>query len=315
MNINMHDAQSAEAFLVSQLSYIESEVYKIQYPDIRYPSLVPVDTEANPWSPSVTYYSFDTKGQAKWINGRGQDIPNADVQRAKFETAVNMGGIGYEYTMEELAQAQMLRRNLSADKGDAARLAAEQFIDQVAMFGDTSVGYSGLANSGDVTVGEAPNGAAGSPLWSKKTADEMLADTDAALSGVWTQSNTVELADTLLLPLTAFTKANSTRITNESSDTVLSFIRKNNIYTARTGRPLMIEPVRGLDTAGTGGTGRMIAYKRDPRVVKMHMPMPFRFVSQLYPVAPLTWHVPGIFRVGGVDVRRPGAFRYMDGIV
>ena len=28
---------------------------------------------------------------------------------------------------------------------------------------------------------------------------------------------------------------------------------------------------------------------------------------------PLTYEVPGIFRFGGLDVRRPGAMRYMDG--
>jgi len=29
---------------------------------------------------------------------------------------------------------------------------------------------------------------------------------------------------------------------------------------------------------------------------------------------PMLWKVPGIFRFGGVDIKRPGAFRYVDGL-
>jgi hypothetical protein len=314
-NGSLLDAQTAQAFLISQLTYVESEVYKIKYPEIRYPALVPVDTSANEWIPSVTYYSFDITGQANWFNGRAQDVPNANVLRSKFETPVKMGAIGYEWTLEELSQAQLLRRNLPADKGDAARFAAEQFIDSVAMFGDPVVGLSGLLNNPTVTVAQSPaTGTGGSTLWATKTPDQITAEINGILTGVYSGSNTVEMADTLLLPIPAFTYINSTRLGNTNSDTILTFIRQNNIYTARTGRPLMIEGVRGLDVGGAGGTGRAVAYKRDPRVVKMHMPMPFKFMSQPYQVAPITWHVPGIFRVAGVDIRRPGAFRYLDGM-
>jgi hypothetical protein len=30
--------------------------------------------------------------------------------------------------------------------------------------------------------------------------------------------------------------------------------------------------------------------------------------------APLRFDVPGIFRTGGVEIRRPGSMRYLDGI-
>ena len=57
----------------------------------------------------------------------------------------------------------------------------------------------------------------------------------------------------------------------------------------------------------------MVAYRRDPTVVKMHLPMPYRFLKP-WQVGPIIWEVPGIFRFGGVDFRRPGAARYMDGL-
>jgi hypothetical protein len=59
--------------------------------------------------------------------------------------------------------------------------------------------------------------------------------------------------------------------------------------------------------------GRMIVYKRDPQVLKMHIPMPHRFLPP-WQTAPLVFTVPGIFRLGGLEIRRPSAVRYVDGI-
>ena len=314
--ITADSAQSAEAFLIAQASYIEREVYKIQYPAIRYKALVPLDTSAHPWAPSVTFFSLDQVGQASWFNGRADDVPLANIVRAKYETPIEMGAIGYEFDMEELQQAQLLGRNLTADKADAAQFAAEKFIDNVAILGDPNVNYTGLINNPYVTVTTAaPTGTGSATQWSTKTTDQMLVDVNGILSGIWTGSNTVELADTLLMPLANWQIANDTRFDQIGITTLIEFLRTKNIYTAETGQPLTIKPVRGLDTAGAGGTARMVAYRRDPSVVKMHVPMPFQFVAGApWRRGPMKWHVPGIFRVGGVDFRRPGAARYMDGV-
>ena len=94
---------------------------------------------------------------------------------------------------------------------------------------------------------------------------------------------------------------------------ILEWIERNNIYTRTTGQPLTIRGVWGLETAGSGATARMVAYRRDPTVVKLHMPMPFRFLPA-YQDGPMLFKVPGIFRLGGVDVRPPKSMRYVDGI-
>jgi hypothetical protein len=41
--------------------------------------------------------------------------------------------------------------------------------------------------------------------------------------------------------------------------------------------------------------------------------MPHRFLP-VYQDGPLNWKVPGVFRTGGLDVRRPTEMRYMDNI-
>ena len=123
----------------------------------------------------------------------------------------------------------------------------------------------------------------------------------------------MKIADTMLLPLTQHVDIATRRMSVDNDTTVLQWIRQNNAFTLETGRPLTIRALRGLETAGSGSTARMIMYRRAPDVVKMHMPMPFQF-RQPWRKGPLRYEVPGIFRLGGVDIRRPTAFRYYDGI-
>lgn len=310
----MTDAPRALAFLVSQQSFIEPTVYRTQYPEIRYPKLVPVDTNAPEWIPSVTYFSMDQVGAARWITGNAHDVPRADVLRNMHETSVSMAGIGYGYDLEELGKAQLMGLNLSADKAEAARRGSEEFIDKVALFGDTAKGYSGLVNSSAVTAGSAAaTGTGSSTLWANKTAEQVLADVNGQLTGIFTGTGTVELADTVLLPYEQMISLSQRRIDPTSQMTILDWIRTKNVYTLETGQPINVFGVRGLETAGAGGTARMVAYRRDPAVVKMWLPMPFRFFPA-WQQGPFRFEVPGAFRLGGVDIRRPSAFRYLDGI-
>jgi hypothetical protein len=311
------DAQDALRFLVAQASYIESEVYKIQYPDIRYTKLVPIDTSASEWAPSVTFYSVDGVGRAQWYNAGAQDLPHAELIRSKYETQIRMAGAAYSYDLAELGQAQLLNINLTSDKAELVRRVSEEFIDNVALFGDTGVGFTGLLNNtGVTTVTAAATGTAAGTTFASKlgTPTLILADVNSAILAPYIASNTIEVADTLLLPLTQWATLASTPMSNvQPGLTILQYLMQSNVYTARTGLPLTIEGVIGLDTAGAGATARMVAYRKAPQVVKMHMPMPLKFLPP-WQVGPAKWEVPAIFRIGGVDIRRPAAFRYVDGI-
>jgi hypothetical protein len=313
------DAQQALGFLVAQTSQIEAQVYEIQYPDIQYPNLVPVDTSANPWAKSVTFFSTDKLGQADWFSHLAKDVPLADVERSRYEHPVELAAIGYRYTSEELGQAMMIPgMNLSADRAAAAVRAYEEFMDGIALRGvppsGNTKGWTGLINDPNVTAGNVANDGAGSAtLWSAKTPDLILRDINALLTGVYTGSLTVEMADTLLLPVGRLDSIATTARTTTSDVTILEHLRRNNTYTAITGAPLTIRAVRGLETAGAGGTARMVAYRRDPQVVKLHLPMPHHFQAP-WQSGPLVFDIPGIFRTGGVEIRRPKAFRYGDGI-
>lgn len=304
-----HDAQAALGFVLSQTSHIETQVNEIVYPDIQYPNLIPVDTSAHPFAKTVTYYSSDKFGEAKWINGNAGDIPIAGTELAKHETSVYTAGIGYGYGWEEINEAQMLGRNLAADDAMAARRAYEEMVDRVALQGDTEKGFEGLIDNSAVTAGSAGNGD-----WDggTTTEDEILADVNAAILGTATDTLYTGVADTLLLPFAKLNTLATTRL-GDTQSTILEFLRRNNTYTAMTGNALDIRGVRGLETAGSGSTNRMVAYRKSPQVLKLHIPMPHRFLPA-YQKTPLYTEIPGVFRLGGLDIRLPKEVRYSDGI-
>ena len=266
-----------------------------------------VDTSAHPFATTVTYYSSDKFGQANWIKGNGSDVPLAGTERAKHETGVHMAGIGYSFGYEEINQAQMLGMDLSADNAIAARRAYEEMVDGIALFGDADKNFQGLVSSSEVTAASATTG-----NWNSATEDQILADLNDALLAISTDTSYAAMADTLLLPYDRLNLLATTRL-GDTQITLLEFLRKNNTFTAMTGRELTIRAVRGLETAGAGSTNRMVAYRRDPQVLKPHVPMPHRFLP-VFQDGPLSFVVPGVFRLGGLDIRRPKEIRYTDGI-
>jgi len=309
---NEDTMQQALSFLVSQTTFIEPEVVKIKYPELNYAEFVPIDGMANEWAKSITFFSIDSVGQANWFNANARDVPFADFTREKHEQGIEMAAIGYRYNLEELAQAMMLpNTNLTTERASSARRAYEEFCHNVVMYGDQRKGWAGLTNHSlpsviNLTATWASYLAGGSP-----TPASILQDVNAIITNIWQSSLTVEMADTLLMPLSVMTLLSMTQLPNTTMN-LLEWIQRNNLYTNETGRSMTIRGVRGLDTAGASGNGRIIAYQKDPSVIKLHRPMSHRFLP-VWQTGPIVFDVPGIFRLAGLEIRRPGAIRYADG--
>jgi hypothetical protein len=313
MGMNFADnVQANLGYAIAQTAHIEAQVYRFRYPELNYAELVPVDFSAGEWAKTVTYFSLDGAARANWINGNGKDIPVADFNTQRYETAVYMAGIGYSYGWEEINQARALGIPLDVEKARIARRGYEEMVYRIATIGDAAKGFQGLFNTSGVPQAAVPNdGAASSPLWSAKTPDQIVRDLNSALIAMQSATGTVEMADTLILPVERMQSLASTARSSTSDTTILEFFERTNIYTASTGRRLTIRGVRDLLTRGSGSTARLIAYRRAPDVLKLHVPMPHRFLPVQQDI--LQFVVPGVFRLGGLDVRLPQAIRYLDG--
>lgn len=312
---NMMDAQQAFTFAVNQSLVVNSRVYAIRYPSYDFGRLMFVDTSSPEWASGVLTYISDMSGQAKWQSGFAKDVPLADANMSSVEKTFQMGAVGYQWNIEELGKAAFQNIPLTSRKAAAARQAYAQFMWNLALYGDTAKGYQGLVNSSLVTSGLFPNDGTGtSRLWADKTPAQIVRDINSLLQGIWTDTLEIELADTLLLPSALALYLASTPYSAYTTETILDFIKDKNVFTIETGRPLTIRAVRGLEDAGASGVGRVVAYRNAEEVVRLHLPMPHRFLPT-YQDGAFNYVNPGIFRTGGVEISLPLSVRYGDGAV
>lgn len=306
------DAQVGIAFLTPQLYRIETEVYMFRYPSFDINRFMSVDTSGSMWDVGTLVYSMDNVGQAEFFAAGAFDMPYASTKMAQNVANFHLAGIGYEWNTQEMQRAAVLGRSLSADKAQAAKQSADRFIYGIAMLGQTprgesEKGWTGFANNGSAPAAQVANDGTGpSRLWANKTADLILRDVNEAIGAVETGTGETSIADTLALPTTKYNYIATQRIPNSGS-TILQFLQANNA----AGENLKIYKSRALETAGTGGTARMVAYENNPQVIKFHLPGPHQFLPP-FQKSSLVYEVGGIMNVGGVEVRLPKAIVYRD---
>lgn len=319
MGIEIRDAQQAMGFVVPQFYNIEQTIYQVKYPSFDYASLVPVVTEGNEWARGTLFRSMDSAGKAEFISAKAQDVPYADVTMSQYVKGFELAGIGYEWTLEEIQVAALEGRDLGSDKANAARRIAEQFLWNICFTGKndgvtSEKGWTGALNDPSVPTTTAPaTGTGSATTWTSKTSDQIQADFNNALTGIISSTIETEEADTVLLPTSRYLYISSTPRAVGTDTTILSFLQQNNVYTQRTGQPLTIRGFRALETAGAGGTKRMVAYRRAPDVLRFHLPMPHQFLPP-FQKGSMIYEVAGIMRTGGTEVRLPGAMSYVDGV-
>ncbi len=296
------DDQTSLGFVEAQTEKIETQVFEKKYPEITYARDIPVDTSGNKWISAVSFYSQDTIGQAALINGKSDDVPMATLTREKHTVGISMAGIGYEFSDEEVGQAQMMGMDLSADGAMAARRAYERFIDDLAYTGHPDVADGkGLYNLDGVTSTAAASawGDAGT------TAESILDDVNGLLTRIYEATKGMERANVLHLPQASIALLASARLSDHTDTTILEYLRRTNILTATTGEPLDIRGDHRL-------ADKAVAYRKDPDVLRLHLPMPLEFKA---PQAKgLGYVVHGRFRVSGLEVRTPAAIQELTGL-
>lgn len=307
--IQGRDAQEALSFIVSQLAYTESQVFEKQYTPMQYEQLIPITYEAGEHADSIRYEIYDYAGRGKRTTGKGRDINLVDVAYADKSFPVLNGDIGYDYTTEELRRTAFLRRPISERKLNAAIDGYRRHMNDVGLFGETASGVTGLFNNANVPQGNAPVGA-----WQTgpKTPAQILSDINTLILNVWSNTKYNDKVTDIVMAPGAYAYIASTPRSDNSDKTILQYIKENNIAKVEKGQDIRFQAGYDLDTAGAGGTRRMMGYvKSDSRVV-MHVPLPLRFLAPQ--LIGLSVQVPGEYKYSGVEFRYPKSAYYMDGI-
>lgn len=326
--MQLSDAQGL-AFLRSQTHILSSRAFEQEYDLINWRELVPVNTDYPEWASGVDFQIGDMTGAAQWQSGYAKDVPLADVKLLSVSMNFAMFAVGYRYNVEELGKAQFAGFPLTARKAIAARQAADIFNAETAIYGAGHPGWTGLANKAGVTPQASPNtGTSGARNWvdangvGLKTPEQIVQEMNSLLLGPLNASTSIVVSligNTILLPPTAYRYIATTPYGITAPNmTILQYFMQSNVYTGRTGQPVVIREQPFLAGAATltnpnlAGQGRAVGYRNSSDAMELPMPMPYRFLD-VHQDGPLQWAIPGIGRVGQLTEFRP-TIRYLDGV-
>lgn len=280
---------------------------------------------------SFTFSSFGAPGSLgtgnsigngkNWIAKDTTQISNVNLDIAKYTFPLTLWGAELKYTIPELESAAKLGRPVDAQKYEALKLKHQMDIDEQVYIGDTSLGLNGLVNQASsvvAQVGNVVNGASGSPLWANKTPDEILADVNTLLTGVWGNTGWSVMSGELRLPPVQFGQISTQKVSTAGNISVLRYLEENNLLTTGTGKKLRILPLKWLIGAGAGGTigtegahDRMLLYDKDKQRVRFPMTLLQRTPIQYDAI----WHKSTYFcRLGAVEVVYGVTVGYADGL-
>ena len=288
----------AGLFLERQLEFIRPQVFEVQYADIKYPTVLPVTSEAGPGAQTFTYRIMDATGEFKLIADAADDLPRADISQTEKSINIRSFGGSFGYTVQELRAAQMANIALEQRRAAAVRRAYEEKVEDLAFFGESTVGLSGFFNNSTVDV------VAADKWFSTATAQEMLELLNYGVTAIINASKMKEQPDTILMAWEDYNKVSTTRNSDSSDVTVLEYFLRTNPFIRN------VEPINQLDADNSAlNTNRMVVYKRDPEKVQLHIPQPL----ELFPPQQrgLEFIVPAHARVGGVALYYPKSVIYV----
>lgn len=293
----------ALGYLQSNLAHVEPTFWERKYTPIVYQDLIPISFEAGEWATSIEVRYTDGFTAGKFIGAAGDDMPFSRISTGRDQIPVAYGGIGYEYTMEELRQSAFLRRPLDSFQADQARRGYEEHAQNVAFNGDADRGLEGLLNHSAVSTSAAATTLVAA-IGGANPGDDSAALINEPINAIIEGSKGIEMPNRILMPLAHLNLLATTRLGTVNDTTILEYVKTKNAFTARTGQPLDIRSIPQL-------TSSMVAYSSNPDVMVMHIPLPLRFLP--VQLRNLTARIPGEYKLSGLEMRFPGAVTYRTG--
>ena len=280
-NLRANDAMArdAYAFLEKQLEKVDSKILE-PLTSTLWPRDMPVKTGGgfleNVSAIDVTYGSTGN-GEGSMIFDNANDIP---VMQADYGKTVWKVFNWAQYMVISYIQKQKfegIAMNIEETLNKGIRLMYDKFCDTNVYTGFTKVGSTGLINNASVTrVTADPHTSGGTDTtWAEKTADEILADINKALTAVWAANDMAEnaLPNHILIPVEQFGSIVTRQVGTTGDKSILTYIEENNIV-SKQGKKLIIDPCKYCYHAGTSSADRMVVYINDPEMIEFHQTSP-----------------------------------------
>ncbi|NNB91474.1 major capsid family protein, partial [Corallococcus exiguus] len=304
-----NDAEALAFFQQQQLQYLDPAVYNVEHAEVEYAKHIPVDTSIPRGAESIAYDMYDRLGMAQWLAADAEDLPVVNVSAKRLSSPIKDFGTAYQYSEAELEAAAFSGVPLDVPRAEAARMAIEEFHEQVALFGAPEVGLLGFARLPNANVYTCEPGAgAGNPTeWTDKEPAEILKDLNNAanLGPILTKNVAPMRPNRMLLDLDRFTLIATTKLSEASDTTILEF------FTSKHPWVKTVEPWPRLAEAGTSGTRLGIVYRADPRALRYRTGIQFEQAAPQ--VRGFKTKVPCRANSAGVQCMYPLSVTYISG--
>lgn len=299
-------------FFRRELEVIDQRVYEVKYPALLARELIPTLPGIPDWARTYTWREYDKFGKAKIIANMSDDLPRADAKGTEFSKVMKTLGMAYGYDIDEIKASAKTGTRLDQMRANACRFAIELEIDEILAVGNTAHNLEGLLTIASGTTAFTPmTKAAGGLTWGtvaapNATGMEVAADIMGICARLVEVTKGIWSRFVVLLPIEQYNYAAMTRISSVSDTTALAFAKANCPF---------LEDLKAwhrCDTAGGGGTDRMVAYPRDPMVIG-------GIVPQEYTPLPverrnLEYIINTTAKCGGTVCKYPVSVAYGDGI-
>jgi hypothetical protein len=315
-----YDAATAGgmAFLVGELEKLDP---KIREPltAVTWPRDVPVKTGGG-WVDYTSMYNVNYGTAGANHNGvqggSSTAIPTVQVDLSKdiykVFTWMNVLKVG----MVDQNKLQQIGRSLEdlLDKG--LRLNHQKALDENCYTGFSDYGTTGLINNPAITTGlAAAAGTGSSTAWTAKTADQILADVNTAMTDAWETSeyDLRGMPNHILLPPQQYAYLVNQKVSEAGNVSILEYLLKNNIG-VNQGVDLAIVPCRWCIGAGTSGKDRMVLYNNDEDMLYFDMTVPLTRAMTQPSVGDAAYLTLYAAQFGQVKFSFTQPVRYVDGI-
>ena len=251
------------AILTRQLVDIDARAYDQLYPELKGIRLFPVKSDINPARARTSTRSGTTRARPSACRTGRPTSPASTCRAARSRRGWRATATATP-TPQDARASLMAGRSIEDSRALAAREVLARKLDVLIATGDSDVGITGALNNALVPTFSPVTG-----VWSNAGTDgaEIAQDLMAILADIRVDSRGSESGDAILLP-PSLEEIASRKLIPNTDVTALDFFKKQ--------RPgVTVDTWERLETAGSGGVPRIMAYTRREEKVCSLIPVEF----------------------------------------
>lgn len=316
-------------FFQRQLEYIQAQSYDVLYPELKGRGLFALNTEGGEGINTITYRSYDKRGETAIIAGKATDLPRGDISGKEYSISVRTLGNAFGYSRQEIAASKVTGMPLEARKAEATRRSYEEKVNQIIFFGSASdnlqgffdgpVGSPALTAARTAVAGSAADG---NTAWrGTKTPDEIIADLTTALTQMYANTLMLFRPNMIIMSVADKKLLQNTPRSLQSDMSILSWFLANNDFITSADQIKDVNEVAGIYPTvaniadpikpGNGNAGFTVVASSEDNM-RVREPFPYRHLP--VQLKGLEFEINCYGRFAGVEMIRPAAVEHWFGI-